>query len=103
MAFEDLSLETFSPLVGDVFRVAIDDSTTLELTLAEAAPYGDKSDAGAREGLRAPFSLVFTSPLQPVLAQATIPLEHSGLGTIQLFLVPIGPAEGSMRYEAAFA
>jgi hypothetical protein len=100
---EAFSLETFAPLIGDVFRLTIDDSNPLELTLAEASPFGDASDAAAREGLRAPFSLFFTGPLQPVLAQATVPLEHSGLGTIHLFLVPIGPMDGSMRYEAAFA
>jgi uncharacterized protein DUF6916 len=103
VTLESFSLETFTPLVGHVFRVVIDESRSLDLTLADAAPYGDASEAHARDGLRAPFSLIFTGPLQPVLAQATVPLEHADLGSIHLFLVPIGPEDGLMRYEAAFA
>lgn len=103
MAFENFSLETFAPLVGDVFRVPIDESSSLELTLTEAALFGDGSERAARKGLRAPFSLVFTGPLQPVLAQATVPLEHADLGSIHLFLVPLGPEADHMRYEAVFA
>ena len=104
VALEGFSLETFAPLVGHVFRVPVDESSPLELTLAEAAAFED-SGSGAREGegLRAPFSLVFTGPLQPVITQGTVPLEHPDLGSIQLFLVPIGPEEATMRYEAVFA
>ena len=101
VALEGFSLETFTPLVGQVFVVRIDESSSMELTLSEATPFG--GDSATREGLRAPFSLVFTGPLQPVLAQATIPLEHPSLGSIHIFLVPIGPHDGLMRYEAVFA
>ena len=89
-------------MVGHVFRVPVDESSSLELTLADTAAFDDSS-TGAREGLRAPFSLLFTGPLQPVIAQGTIPLEHPDLGSIQLYLVPLGPGEGAMRYEAVFA
>jgi hypothetical protein len=38
-----------------------------------------------------------------VLPQAIYDLEHDALGHLDLFLVPIGPSQGGMRYQASFA
>ncbi len=53
-------------------------------------------------GPRAPFAVVFRGPLEPFLAQGIHRFEHESLGPLDLFLVPIGPEDGSMRYEAVF-
>lgn len=68
---------------------------------------------GNPEASRAPFSLLFHGPLDPVLPQGIYRLEQERFGAIELFIVPIGPAEpaGSaepakalaMRYEAVFS
>lgn len=58
-------------------------------------------EAGAA-GLRTPFSLIFRGPLEPLLPQGIQRLEHAGLGELDLFLVPVGPDEAGMRYEAVF-
>jgi hypothetical protein len=50
----------------------------------------------------APFSLVLKGPREPLLPQATYSLEHPGLGSIALFLVPIGQDREATRYEATF-
>lgn len=52
---------------------------------------------------REPFSLVFRGPAEPALAQAIQPLRHPRLGTLALFLVPIGADGDGRRYEAVFA
>src|SRR5579859_5097227 len=58
---------------------------------------------------RMPFSVVFHGPLEPVLPQGIHRMEHEHFGTLELFIVPIGPSEvapgetpTAMRYEAVF-
>lgn len=51
---------------------------------------------------RAPFSLVFRDGQQGVMPQSIYRLEHDVLGMFEIFLVPIGPDEQGMRYEAVF-
>ena len=48
------------------------------------------------------FSLLFVSPPGPFLPQAMYPLTHPDLGTLEMFLVPIGKVSGSNGYEAVF-
>jgi hypothetical protein len=92
------TIETFAPLVGETFLVHPEDSSPVEAELISAMPYGGQSAGG-----RAPFSIVFRGPSQPVFAQMTYRMEHAALGSFELFIVPIGPDETGMRYEAVFA
>jgi hypothetical protein len=48
------------------------------------------------------FSLLFVAPAGPFLPQAIYPLTHAALGTLDLFLVPVGPTHGGNGYEAVF-
>jgi len=54
------------------------------------------------QGHREPFCLVFRGPGAPVLPQRTYKIESSHLGTLEIFIVPIGPDELGMKYEAIF-
>lgn len=63
--------------------------------------------AGGR--FRAPFSVVFHGPPEPVLPQGMYRLENEQFGGTELFLVPIGPEVAqspdrptAMRYQAVF-
>lgn len=89
---------TFVPLVGTEFRVR-GDGGTLVLTLGAT---GDTGRPGGGEG-RTQFWLHFDGPLDLQLAQGTYEISHDTLGEFMLFLSPKGPADGGMRYEAAFA
>jgi hypothetical protein len=62
----------------------------------------DEPEPAGAGALRAPFSLVFRGPLEPLLPQGIHRLEHDALGELDLFLVPIGPDEAGTRYEAVF-
>ena len=67
-----------------------------------------RSQTIAGPGRRAPettpaFSLIFHGDSGPVLSQDTYRVEHSQLGVFPLFLVPIGPNQGDVRYHAVFA
>ena len=71
----------------------------LVLTLIKAEPIETSQDLGER---RAPFSLVFRGPGEPVLAQRIYALDNETLGRLEIFLVPIGPDHEGTRYEAVF-
>ncbi len=91
---------TFSGRVGERFRVVCDDGLTLDLELVSVMPgLAHPGDARRR---RAPFSIVFHGPLDPVLPQRMYRFEHVELESFDLFIVPIGPDDEHMQYEAVF-
>jgi hypothetical protein len=92
------TLEAFAPAVGETFTVGSEGGTTVELVLAEAAA----QEAGP-QAPRPPFSLLFHGPAEPFLPQATYRFEHSSLGVIGIFIVPLGRDEHGTTYEAVFA
>ncbi|HTS11484.1 MAG TPA: hypothetical protein VMH00_05150 [Candidatus Limnocylindrales bacterium] len=74
-------------------------SGTLEVELVECRKLTLPGRAGAN---REPFALLFLGPTTPVLPQRIYPIEFTGLGTMDIFIVPIGPDSGGMQYEAIF-
>ena len=90
-----LTCEDFAPLVGTAFALA-DAPGELVLIEAEALPAG----SGAP---RAPFSLIFEGPLQPMLEQQIHAFRHATLGALELFLVPLSRGDSAVRYQAIFA
>jgi uncharacterized protein DUF6916 len=97
---EEFTVETFSGRVGEQFRISADGSVVFDATLTEARAAGV---AEPTSGERVPFSLVFRGPLEPILPQRIYGFEHDALGAFDLFIVPIGPDESGMQYEAVFA
>jgi hypothetical protein len=90
----------FDPHVGDEFELELGAESTLSLELIAADPLSSGTVARAT---RAPFSLIFRSPGERRHAQQRIyTVRHPVLGALDIFLVPIGPDEGGMRYEAVF-
>ena len=98
-----LTFEMFEGRIGEQFAVSADGVAAVPMELAEATESTEPGGAGPQGQQRLQFSLVFRGPLEPVLQQAIYGLDHDALGHLDLFLVPIGPAEGAMRYHAAFA
>ncbi len=96
---ESFTAATFIDRRGETFRIRLDDSTAFDAELVEVS-VADERSAGAA---RTPFSLVFRGPPEIVVPQRIYGLEHDALGAFELFLVPIGPDEVGMRYEAVFA
>lgn len=48
------------------------------------------------------FSLLFATPQGPPQPQSIYPVVHPSLGTMEIFLVPIGPLAGGNGYQAIF-
>lgn len=100
VTLESVTAEDFAALLQQEFAVAIEDGgeSFAGFVLTEAV---ERPSRGGREG-RAPFSLVFTGPGDIVVEQGTLWMSHPNIGTLPIFLVPIGETADSRRYEAVF-
>ncbi|HZN15160.1 MAG TPA: hypothetical protein VFB78_12880 [Acidimicrobiales bacterium] len=94
---ESLTVEDFRPRVGDTYRLVPAVGDAVEAVLVSVEERGE-----APPDHRAPFTLDFRAPATTTLEQGTYQVEHPDAGTLELFLVPIGPdAEGTL-YQAVF-
>lgn len=96
-----LTSADFKPYINQTFTVPLEGVEPIALELANVAELGS---GGAEPGpRRRPFSLLFLGPVsRRYLLQHIYRLEHEQLGALDLFLVPLGPEGGRMRYEAIF-
>lgn len=95
---ESLTREDFADRVGQTFAATAEGGRTLTLTLAEVEalpqPPGDQG--------RPPFSLVFHDAAPDHVPQQTLAVDHPEMGSFGLFVVPLGPGQQGMRYQAIF-
>jgi hypothetical protein len=97
--FERPSRAAFEGQIGQAIRVPFDDDTTLTLRIAEV------QDTGLRETEDGPletYNVYFHGPLDVTIPQGTYVLDSDVLGRLLIFLVPLGPEENVMVYEAIF-
>lgn len=97
---ESFTVETFRAHLGSTFRIYVDARDSLEVELLSATELDERSSAQA--GRRRPFSIVFRGPGDLLFPQRIYRIEHGQIGSFELFLVPIGPDEKGLRYEAIF-
>jgi hypothetical protein len=77
------------------------EAARVELELVEVTALGSRGGPPAR-GRSEPFSCLFRGPADRPLDQGTYGLVHPAVGRITLFIVPVGPVEGGLGYEAIF-
>lgn len=95
---ELLTPDVFEKHVGTDFHLTgADEKIDASLKLVSVERLGEAPD-----GHREPFSLLFEGRDDQLLPQQTHALRHEGLGDVDIFLVPLGPTAGAMRYEAVF-
>ncbi len=107
---DKLTSADFAPLLHETFRLSPGPwgqphdpavhGEALALELIEVADLGAASASDSAR--RQPFSLIFRAPGPGFLPQRIYSLEHAALGQLDLFLVPIGPDQNGMRYQAIF-
>jgi hypothetical protein len=100
---EQLTADSFAPAVGDSFVLDDGAGIRLELELLESRLHHPDAPAVDESGTRAPFSLLFQGPADPVLPQRIYHLEHDSVGPIEIFIVPVGRDDAGTSYEAVFA
>ena len=94
-----LTLEDFVPYLNQAFTIRLEGLDPIELELVSASSFAETNLPSERQ----PFGLLFLGPVShQYLLQHTYRLEHPEWGTHDLFLVPLGPQDGRMRYEAIF-
>lgn len=95
---ETFTLATFEPHVGEPFSIHHGEGVEpLAATLVSVESLGSATDG------REPFSIVFRGPAAVVLGQGIHRIDHTALGSFELFIVPIGPDGVGMGYEAIFS
>ena len=95
---EQLTLESFRPYLNQTFQIQVDSAPPLDLVLAECETI-NTSAAGSD---RTPFRILFIGSATPVLPQRIYRLVHEQMGAADIFIVPLGPDDRGMRYEAIF-
>jgi hypothetical protein len=90
-----LRIDDFTPHLEAVFDMQTAGGV-VPLKLAKVDPVGDSGRAGGA------FSLIFVAPKGPWLPQAIYPVQHPTLGTLEIFLVPVGSVFGGNGYQAIF-
>lgn len=102
MTLDRMTAEDFATSVGDAFLLDAGDGGRLELTLTEARRHDPDAPAHDASGRRAPFTLLFRGPVEPVLDQRIHRLEHRSHGTLEIFIVPVARDAEGTSYEAVF-
>ena len=97
-----LTATSFAPAVGETFVLDAGDAGQLELELLEASLHDPSAPAEDPSGERAPFTLVFRGPTEPVLPQSIYRIEHESVGPLEIFIVPIAQDAAGTTYEAVF-
>ena len=95
-------MDTFEGRVGETFELttAAGETTEVVLSACTEAPHSVPAEWEDTVG-RTPFSLLFHDPDASRYApQQNFTVRHSELGEFELFLVPLGPDDRGMRYEA---
>ena len=90
---EQLSSADFQPHLHTIFQIELPKALEVEL-----AAVTDSSNPQVEQ-----FSLLFLGPMSSPLRQGTYAFLHPKMGRQELFLVPLGPRDGRMAYEAVFA
>jgi len=93
----NLERSFFDPHLHTVFAVELSPGQTFDVELTEIRSLPPHPAAQ-----RTPFALTFRAKDKSVPPQRTYRLTHPILGEAEIFLVPIGPDEVAMRYEAVF-
>jgi hypothetical protein len=96
---QDLTPSSFEEHLGTRFRIHSEGEAPLEAELFQVARH--EEHGGPR---KQPFSILLRIPreIRTILPQSIYRVEHDQLGTMEIFLVPVGPDESGMRYEAVF-
>src|SRR5687768_10108625 len=96
---DNLTIESFRPRVGEVFRVIVDERWEMVTRLTAVRPLSEASALGRP---REPFTLTFHAPPEALIPQRTYRVENEHMEPMDLFLVPLGPDSRGMCYEAVF-
>lgn len=98
---DQVTRSDFAAEVGTQFTLRLDEGGTVRLELIKVTP-GPACAGPAGAPAREPFAIVFRSAPDVRLPQRIYRIEHDRMGGMNVFIVPIGPDDRGMRFEAVF-
>lgn len=104
MQLNELTADHFRPYIQQVFTIRYEPDQALDVALVSVTALGPEPQPGQPPQRRQAFSLIFQGPMSPILRQSIYAIDHHTLGTLKIFIVPVGPdsEQKGMRYEAIF-
>ena len=97
-----LESSDFAPYLNQMVQIKTESGEEIELELREVTEMGSDSSINDMTGERKPFSVVFRGSPELVLSQSMYDIEFKQIGTLSIFIVPIGPDNEGMLYQAVF-
>lgn len=92
-----LTVDDFSTHVHAKFDLSLPDGLFIPIILIKTQELGVKGS-----GRKRAFSLLFEGPRDPILPQKIYSLHEDTLGSLDIFLVPVGVTQEHCQYEAVF-
>ena len=104
---QTVTLETFTPFVGEAFQLPTGTGDRIPIVLHSAAPIRlaevDPRRTSRVPGVRAePFALLFVASSDVTIPQGLYRLIDPAGVEHALLLVPVGPGAGGLQYESIF-
>ena len=101
MNLDEMTLQTFEPLVGSTFTVRRDGREPIQVSLTAVEPVMQR--VRSKKLKRQPFVIFFEGPETDFLPQQMYDFSHEAIGeNVGIFIVPIGRENGVFQYEAVF-
>lgn len=100
VSVETITLDDFRAHLGESFSLSTPSGQTITAQLAEVNDLGSNRPHDAR--LRHSFSLMFYAPATQRLSQGIYPLQHPQLGSLELFVVPVGLDARGLQLQVIF-
>lgn len=101
MQLEEMTMQTFEPLVDSKFIISFRDHEPVQLLLTSVKTVMEQVRSSRLH--RQPFILVFEGPAEFCLSQGMYAFSHEAIGEhVPFFIVPTGRGEGGYQYEAVF-
>lgn len=96
---EKLTASDFKELTEQAFKLRHGECPDAEAKLIEVEKLSGQSGPSGRT----PFSLLFACDESTEAVQSVFDLEHEKLGSLEVFLVPVGKDERGLLLEAVFS
>ena len=98
-SLDKLERADFVPWLNQKFVIRLAGLEPIDLELIQVSDLGNAPGPEQRQ----PFSLFFRGPVSnSYLPQSIYRLEHEHFSALELFIVPLGPQQGRMQYQAIF-
>lgn len=101
---EEFTSTTFDPLIGQRFEVVPTHGHPFVMVLSECRLVGEMPPEDLGLAIRRePFCLLFHAGRDVIVPQQICRMRNRYLGEFSMFIVPVGPDQRGMRYEAVIA